>query len=98
IDRLMISLTHASQRVLCSSDWNNIFHRSMDMRDATSKASIVFRSIMAFNLSRGGLDWAGVARSPNSTQEDHHIFPRDWLGKKRDERRKKQYGSHYGIQ
>ena len=45
---------------------------------------------MAFKLSRGGLDWAGVARSPDSTQEDHHIFPRDWLGNNRDETEDKQ--------
>jgi hypothetical protein len=39
---------------------------------------------MAFNLSRGGIDWVGSARSPTETQEDHHLFPRDWLGNNRN--------------
>src|SRR5437867_2920971 len=56
-----------------------------DIRDATSKASLIYRTFMAFNLARGGIDWAGVTRSPVETQEDHHIFPRDWLGNNRDQ-------------
>jgi hypothetical protein len=55
-----------------------------DVRDATSKASIVYRTLMAFNLSRGGIDWIGSARSPTETQDDHHLFPRDWLGNNRN--------------
>ena len=61
-----------------------------DVRDATSKASIVYRTLMAFNLSRGGIDWAEIARSPAETLEDHHLFPRDWLGNNRDPTEDKQ--------
>jgi hypothetical protein len=57
---------------------------------ATSKANIIFRTLMAFNLSRGGTDWAGLVRSSNETQEDHHIFPRDWLSNNRDPDEDKQ--------
>ncbi len=55
-----------------------------DVRDATSKASIVYRTLLAFNLSRWGIDWAGIARSPTIALEDHHLFPRDWLHNNRD--------------
>ncbi|MGO9238944.1 MAG: DUF262 domain-containing protein [Methylocella sp.] len=61
-----------------------------DVRDATSKASIVYRTLMAFNLSRWGIDWAGIARSPTETLEDHHLFPRDWLHNNRDQSEEKQ--------
>jgi hypothetical protein len=54
-----------------------------DVRESTSKASIVYRTLMAFNLSRRGADWAGVVRSPTGTLEDHHLFPRDWLANNR---------------
>ncbi len=60
------------------------------VRDATSKASLIFRAFMAFNLARGGIDWAGCARSTTETQEDHHIFPRDWLLNNRDQTEDKQ--------
>ncbi len=60
------------------------------VRDATSKANIVFRTLMAFNLARSGVDWAGVQRLPGVVQEDHHIFPRDWLGNNRDQSEDKQ--------
>ena len=33
-----------------------------DVRDATSKQSLVYRTLKAFNLSRRGIDWAGNAR------------------------------------
>jgi len=46
------------------------------VREASSKANIIFRTLMAFNLARGGIDWAGTPRSTES-QEDHHIFPRE---------------------
>jgi hypothetical protein len=47
---------------------------------------------MAFNLSRRGVDWAGIARSPTATDtlEDHHLFPRDWLVDNRDHSEDKQ--------
>lgn len=61
-----------------------------EVRDATSKASLIFRSLMAFNLARGGIDWAGCARSATDTQEDHHIFPQDWLLNNRDQTEDKQ--------
>jgi hypothetical protein len=61
-----------------------------EVREATSKASIVYRTLMAFNLSRRGIDWTGIARSPMEPQEDHHIFPRDWLGNNRDSSEDKQ--------
>ena len=38
--------------------------------DATSKASIVFQTFMAFNLSRGGEDWARKRRSPGTCAID----------------------------
>jgi hypothetical protein len=60
------------------------------VRDATSKASLIFRTFMAFNLARGGIDWAGSARSTGATQEDHHIFPREWLLSNRDQTEDKQ--------
>jgi hypothetical protein len=60
------------------------------VRDATSKANIIFRTLMAFNLARRGIDWAGYARSATETQEDHHIFPRDWLLNNRDQTEDKQ--------
>ena len=58
--------------------------------DATSKASIVYRTLMAFNLSRRGIDWKGIARSSTETLEDHHLFPRDWLANNRDHAEDKQ--------
>jgi hypothetical protein len=61
-----------------------------DVRDATSKASIVYRTLMAFNLARRGIDWAKIARSSTETLEDHHLFPRDWLGNNRDQKEDKQ--------
>jgi hypothetical protein len=61
-----------------------------DVRESTSKTSIVYRTIMAFNLSRRGIDWAGNARSPTGTNEDHHLFPRDWLANNRDPAEDKQ--------
>jgi hypothetical protein len=60
------------------------------VRDATSKASLIFRTLMAFNLARTGVDWAGSVRSATDTQEDHHIFPRDWLQNNRDQTKDKQ--------
>jgi hypothetical protein len=60
------------------------------VRDATSKASLIFRTFMAFNLARGGIDWAGSARSTAQTQEDHHIFPREWLLSNREQSEDKQ--------
>jgi hypothetical protein len=38
--------------------------------DATSKVSIVFQTFMAFNLSRGGEDWARKRRSPGTCAID----------------------------
>lgn len=64
-----------------------------DVRDSASKASIIYRTIMAFNLSRRGIDWTGCTRSPTETQEDHHLFPRDWLGNNRDVTEDKQLWS-----
>ena len=61
-----------------------------EVRDATSKASIIYRTLMAFNLARGGVDWAGVTRSARETLEDHHLFPRDWLGNNRESSEDKQ--------
>lgn len=61
-----------------------------DVRDVTSKASLVYRTFMAFNLSKGGTDWAGAKRTPMEAQEDHHIFPRDWLSNNRDQTEDKQ--------
>jgi hypothetical protein len=61
-----------------------------EVRDATSKASIIYRTLMAFNLSRRGIDWTGSTRSPTESQEDHHLFPRDWLGNNRDPGEDKQ--------
>ena len=61
-----------------------------EVRDATSKASIIYRTLMAFNLSRRGIDWTGSARSPTEPLEDHHLFPRDWLGNNRDPSEDKQ--------
>lgn len=64
-----------------------------DLRDSTSKASLLYRTFMAFGLARGGVDWASVTRSPAATQEDHHIFPRDWLSNNRDQVEDKQLWS-----
>ena len=64
-----------------------------DIRDATSKASLLYRTFMAFNLARGGADWAGAVRSPKEAQEDHHIFPRDRLSNNRDQTEDKQLWS-----
>ena len=61
-----------------------------EVREATSKANIVFRTLMAFNLTRHGVDWAGKTRSATETQEDHHIFPKDWLNNNRDRNEDKQ--------
>ena len=61
-----------------------------EVRDAASKTSIIFRTFMAFNLARSGVDWAGITRSPRAAQEDHHLFPRDWLGNNRDQAEDKQ--------
>jgi hypothetical protein len=61
-----------------------------DVRDSTSKASIVYRTLMASNLSRRGIDWAGIGRFPGETMQDHHLFPRDWLGNNRDPSEDKQ--------
>jgi hypothetical protein len=55
-----------------------------DVRDSTSKASIIFRTLLGFNLARGGIDWLGRARSTNEPLEDHHIFPKDWINNNRD--------------
>jgi hypothetical protein len=54
------------------------------------KASLIFRTLMAFNLARTGVDWAGNVRSATETQEDHHIFPRDWLQNNRNQTEDKQ--------
>jgi hypothetical protein len=48
---------------------------------------------MAFNLSRRGVDWAGNVRSPDIAQEDHHIFPKDWLANNRVQSEDKQLWS-----
>jgi hypothetical protein len=61
-----------------------------EVREATSKANIVFRTLMAFNLARRGVDWAGKTRSATEPQEDHHLFPRDWLNNNRDPNEDKQ--------
>jgi hypothetical protein len=61
-----------------------------DVRDSSSKASIIYRTLMAFNLSRRGIDWAKIARSSTHSLEDHHLFPRDWLGNNRDTTEDKQ--------
>jgi hypothetical protein len=61
-----------------------------EVRDATSKVSIIYRTLMTFNLSRGGIDWTGNTRSSTEPQEDHHLFPRDWLGNNRDPGEDKQ--------
>jgi hypothetical protein len=61
-----------------------------EVREATSKASIIYRTLMAFNLARRGVDWANATRSPTEQQEDHHLFPRDWLGNNRDPSEDKQ--------
>jgi hypothetical protein len=45
---------------------------------------------MAFNLARGGADWAAATRSPAISLEDHHLFPRDWLSNNRDPGEDKQ--------
>jgi hypothetical protein len=61
-----------------------------EVRDATSKANIIYRTLMAFNLSRRGIDWAKRDRSPDGSMEDHHLFPRDWLANNRDPAEDKQ--------
>lgn len=61
-----------------------------EVQDAASKQNIVYRTLMAFNLSRRGIDWAEIARSPEELLEDHHIFPRDWLANNRDQTDEKQ--------
>ena len=66
------------------------FPRFEDVLDATSKASIVYRALMAFNLSRGGMDWKGIPRSSTDALEDHHLFPRDWLANNRSPEEDKQ--------
>lgn len=54
-----------------------------EVRDATSKSSIMFRTLMAFNLSRGGEDWLGKPRNTTVKLEDHHVFPKDWINNNR---------------
>jgi hypothetical protein len=71
----------------------NEFPSYEDVRDVTSKASLVYRTFMTFNLAKGGTDWAGLERSPKLSQEDHHIFPRDWLSNNRDPMEEKQLWS-----
>jgi hypothetical protein len=66
------------------------FPQFEDVRDATSKASIIYRTIIAFNLARRGVDWAGRSRSPDEQLEDHHLFPRDWLSNNRDQSEDRQ--------
>jgi hypothetical protein len=66
------------------------FPQFEDVRDATSKANIIYRTLMAFNLSRRGIDWTGNGRSPDNSMEDHHLFPRDWLANNRDPGEDKQ--------
>jgi hypothetical protein len=61
-----------------------------DVRESTSKASIIYRTLMAFNLSRRGIDWSGAGRASTEALEDHHLFPRDWLGNNRDTKEDKQ--------
>lgn len=61
-----------------------------EVRDATSKTSIIYRTFMAFNLARGGIDWAKNLRSTTEAQEDHHIFPKDWLSNNRHPNEDKQ--------
>jgi hypothetical protein len=78
----------ASQEILGKLDSN--FPEFDEVREATSKASIVFRTLMAFNLAKGGVDWCSITRSPTQTQEDHHLFPRDWLSNNRDPNEDKQ--------
>ena len=61
-----------------------------ELRDATSKASLIYRTFMAFNFARGGVDWAGGKRAEAETKEDHHIFAKDWLNSNRDLNEDKQ--------
>jgi hypothetical protein len=63
------------------------------VRDAASKTSLIYRTLMAFNLARRGVDWAGCDRSSDTAQEDHHIFPRDWLANNRVQSEDKQLWS-----
>lgn len=49
-----------------------------DVRDAPTKSTI-YKTLVCFNLARGGIDWAKNVRSPQTELEDHHIFPKDWL-------------------
>jgi len=66
------------------------FPKFDDVREAASKTSLIFRTMMAFNLARRGVDWTGGTRSATEAPEDHHIFPRDWLGNNRDQTEDKQ--------
>lgn len=49
-----------------------------EVRDAPT-TSLIYRTLLSFNLSRGGIDWAKCERTTGVDLEDHHIFPKDWL-------------------
>lgn len=55
-----------------------------EILEAGSKSSGVFKTLMLFNLARGGLDWAGQERSSDGPLEDHHLFPKDWINNNKD--------------
>jgi hypothetical protein len=50
-----------------------------ELRDTTTKSELLFRTLMSFNLARGGQDWLGNPRATNERMEDHHVFPKDWI-------------------
>lgn len=51
--------------------------------DVGSKSHILFRTLMTFNLSKGGADWKSNHRTTDIVLEDHHIFPKDWINSNR---------------
>lgn len=53
-----------------------------ELRDSGTKSGIKFRTMMAFNLARGGKDWFPKERSTDI--EDHHLFPKDWVMNNRE--------------
>lgn len=83
-------LTGRTQAAIFATRLEQEFPMFDEVREASSKASIMFRTLMAFNLARRGVDWASVTRSPTEPQEDHHIFPRDWLTNNREPSEDKQ--------
>ena len=80
--RMVAALEDADEAYSILANFEEKFPTFEDVIGVSRKGR-TYRILMAYNLSRGGVDWSGEIRDPKTVLEDHHLFPRDWINNNR---------------